>query len=81
MKLSPSQIDPFVGIVMWRNQPHGQYQVVGSTLKLEPFLSRKEKTKEGYRAPRPLEVRRGVCMFPRAFSYVPQSAVKDFRAI
>lgn len=42
---------------MWRNQPHGQRQVVGSTLKLEPFLSRKEETKEGYRAPRPLEVR------------------------
>lgn len=43
---------------MWQDQPHGQRQVVGSTLKLEPFLSRKEETKEGYRTPRPLEVRR-----------------------
>lgn len=43
---------------MWRDQPHGQRQVVGSMLKLEPFLTRKEDTKEGYRTPRPLEVRR-----------------------
>ena len=49
---------------MWRNQPHGQRQVVGSTLKLEPFLSRKEETKEGYRTPRPLEVRWGRCVSP-----------------
>lgn len=48
---------------MWRNQPHGQCQVVGSTLKLEPFLTRKEETKEGYRAPRPLEVRRGMFVY------------------
>eukprot|EP00903_Cladosiphon_okamuranus_P011029 g10416.t1 len=45
------------GIVMWRDQPHGQRQVVGSTLKLEPFLTRKEGTKQGYRTPRALEVK------------------------
>ncbi|CAM9318807.1 unnamed protein product [Ectocarpus sp. 12 AP-2014] len=42
--------------VVWRDEPHGQRQVVGPTLKLETFLTRKEETTEGYRAPRPLEV-------------------------
>lgn len=42
--------------VVWRNEPHGQHQVVGPTRKLETFLTRKEETTEGYRAPRPLEV-------------------------
>lgn len=41
---------------VWRNEPHGQCQVVGPTLKLETFLTRKGETTEGYRAPRPLEV-------------------------
>lgn len=41
---------------LWQNQPHGQRQVVGPTLKLESFLTRKEETEEGYRAPRPVEV-------------------------
>ncbi|CAM9765369.1 unnamed protein product, partial [Ectocarpus sp. 13 AM-2016] len=42
--------------VVWRDEPHGQRQVVGPTLNLEIFLTRKEETAEGYRAPRPLEV-------------------------
>ncbi|CAM9567059.1 unnamed protein product [Ectocarpus sp. 4 AP-2014] len=42
--------------VVWRDEPHGQRQVVRPTLKLEAFLTRKEETTEGYSAPRPLEV-------------------------
>lgn len=56
--------------VLWRHQPHGQSQVVGSTLKLERFFSRKEETKEGYRAPRPLEVRKLFFLYTRSIQNV-----------
>lgn len=42
---------------LWGRGSHGQLQTVGSTLALENALEQKEETLQGYRAPRPLQVR------------------------